>query len=94
MKYKVVWSPRAQKKHIETLKNVKENWNIEVAEKVEKMIQTKISLLEQNKELCPISKIKGVRKCVISKQTSLVYRIKNDAIEIVTLIDNKANRVY
>ena len=94
MKYKVVWSPRAQKKYIETLKNVKENWNIEVAEKVEKMIQTKISLLEQNKELCPISKFKRIRKCIISKQTSLVYRIKNDTIEIVTLIDNKANRIY
>ena len=94
MKYKVVWSPRAKRKHLETLKNVKENWNIEVAEKVEKMIQTKISLLEQNKELCPISNIKGVRKCVISKQTSLIYRIKNLTIEIITLIDNKANRIY
>ena len=94
MKYKVVWSPRAQRKHLEILQAVKENWNIEVAEKVEKMIQTKILLLEQNKELCPISKIKGVRKCVVSKQTSLVYRIKKNKIEIVTLINNKANRDY
>jgi plasmid stabilization system protein ParE len=31
----------------------------------------------------------GIYKCVVSKQTSLVYRIKNDEVEIITIFDNR-----
>jgi plasmid stabilization system protein ParE len=31
----------------------------------------------------------GIYKCVVSKQTSLVYRVKNDDVEIITIFDNR-----
>lgn len=31
----------------------------------------------------------GIYKCVVSKQTSLIYRIKNGEIEIITIFDNR-----
>ncbi len=94
MKYEVKWSVRARKKQIEILTQIKENWDNETAKSVKKMIQKKVALLEQNKELCSPSNKKGVRKCVISKQTSLVYRIKGNTVQIITIIHNKSKHSY
>ena len=39
---------------------------------------------------CPESQeIPGVFKCVVTRQTSFYYRINSDAIEIITVIDNR-----
>jgi hypothetical protein len=41
-------------------------------------------------ESCPLShKKKGVYKCLVSKQTSLFYRITAKEIEVITLFDNR-----
>lgn len=36
--------------------------------------------------------MKGLYKCVITKQSSFYYRIKNEEIEIITLIDNRQDQ--
>lgn len=94
MKHKVNWSVRAQKKQIEILNQIKKRWDKETAKSVKNMIKEKVALLEQNKELCPPSNKIGVRKCVISKQTALVYRVKGNTVQIITLIYNKSKHSY
>jgi hypothetical protein len=43
-----------------------------------------------HKKLCPQSAKTGLRICVVNHQTSLVYRVTKDAIEIVEFIDNRS----
>jgi hypothetical protein len=41
--------------------------------------------------LCPPSQThKQFRKCVIAPQTSLIYRVTDDTIELVSFIDNRS----
>ncbi len=47
-----------------------------------------------NKELCPASKLLTYRKCVVSKQTSLIYTIHDTSIFLITFIDNRALHNY
>jgi plasmid stabilization system protein ParE len=57
-------------------------------EQVEKCI----GLLKQHPYLYRESdQKKGVRRCVITKQVSLYYRVQDDAIQIITLTDNRQN---
>jgi mRNA-degrading endonuclease YafQ of YafQ-DinJ toxin-antitoxin module len=32
---------------------------------------------------------KGLRRCVFSKQTSIIYRIKEEYLEVVRFLDNR-----
>jgi hypothetical protein len=43
-----------------------------------------------NPEMFSESQIKGgIRKCVVTAQTSLYYRICNESIEVITMIDSR-----
>ena len=54
-----------------------------------------IHRLKQHKHLCPPSnKNKTLRRCVITPQTSLVYRIKGTVFELMALFDNRSEHLY
>lgn len=49
-----------------------------------------ISLIKEQPESFPSSeKSKGLRKCVVTKQTTLFYRFDKEKIKIVTLFDTR-----
>lgn len=49
-----------------------------------------VDQLKLNPKSFPASKIKkGIRRCVVTRQTSVYYRIQNESIEIITVIDNR-----
>ncbi|AWW28882.1 hypothetical protein DN752_01340 [Echinicola strongylocentroti] len=55
-------------------------------------LQSILELIVERPEIYPTSgKKKQVKRCVISKQTSLYYQIKKDKIELITLFDNRRN---
>jgi len=94
MKYNVSWSPLSKETYLKTLKDVLEKWNKKEAMNVKTLIDEKVSALENNKYLCPPSKKQDLRKCVISKQTSLIYEVVNNKIELLLFIDNRENIKY
>ena len=95
MKYRISWSPLAMKTYLKTLAYVLENWNLKEVTKVEKLINNKIKNLSNNGFICPASsENKNIRKCIISKQTTLIYEINNNKIELLLFIDNRSNHKY
>ena len=44
--------------------------------------------------ICPKSKIKNYHKCIINKHISLIYRIENQTLEIITLLFNQSDHLY
>jgi plasmid stabilization system protein ParE len=90
----VVWSPKAEETFDAVVTHIKANWT---AREVNNFIDETNHQLERISSFpfsCPeSSKYKNVHRCIISKQTSLVYRYKprKALIEIVTFFDNRCN---
>lgn len=92
-KYPVFQSPLAEKKFLDLLKYLEEEWGekskLTFIEKFKSSIET-ISILPKS---FPLSQSKfGLYKCVITRQTSIYYRINNEEIEIITLMDNRRDQ--
>lgn len=93
--YPIYWSPEAEVTYLETIKFILEQWPVEVAEDFEQLVEDLLNRLRQHKNLCPSSpKHKKLRKCVISEQTSLIYRVNANEIELVAFIDNRSVHKY
>jgi len=93
--YLISWSPQAEETYLNTLSQILEKWTIKEAEDFEAKVESILEKLKTQKHLCPPScKQKSLRRCVIAPQTSLVYQIKNDIIELVAFFDNRSDHLY
>lgn len=91
----IVWSPVAEETYLKTLSSILEKWTIKEAEDFEYKVESLLSVLKKQKHLCPPSqKMKNLRRCVITPQTSLVYQIRNNIIELVAFFDNRSLNIY
>ncbi|MCK4923071.1 MAG: type II toxin-antitoxin system RelE/ParE family toxin [Bacteroidales bacterium] len=93
--YVISWSPLAEDSYLKTLSYILEKWTIKETEDFESKVESLLKKLKTHKWLCPPShKQENLRKCVISPQTSLVYRINDDTIELVAFLDNRSQHQY
>jgi plasmid stabilization system protein ParE len=93
--YQISWSPLAEACYLKTLAQILEKWTIKEAEEFEVKVDSLVEKLKTQKYLCPHSDKKtGLRRCVITPQTSLVYQITNDIIELVAFFDNRSDHQY
>jgi plasmid stabilization system protein ParE len=91
----IIWSPLAEETYLATLSQILDNWSEKEAVNFEIKVESLLKKLKMHKHLCPSSdKQKDLRRCVIAPQTSLVYRIKNNTIEIVAFFDNRSLHQY
>jgi Plasmid stabilization system protein len=93
-KSKVIWSTEALDSLERILDYVFEEWGINPVMDLQNEIERLIIAIRNNKKLCPDSKTVGLRKCVLSKQTSMIYKIAKSQLEIVTFIDNRSEHHY
>jgi len=93
-KSKICWSNEALDKLDLIFDYIFEEWGINPVLDLQNEIERLIIAIGDNKKLCPDSKIVGLRKCVLSKQTSLIYKITKSQLEIVTFIDNRSEHKY
>ncbi len=91
----IIWSPEASTSYEKTILDILDKWPIETVEKFEKEVNKLLDRLSQNKKLCPPSDQDPLlRKCVISKQTSLIYEINQNSIGLIVFVDNRSNHNY
>lgn len=90
----VVWSDEARKTYDNTIDDLLIKWQIGVAIDFEDKTNALLDHLKVYKKFCPVSKIKKLRKCVIHKNTSLIYKINQNNIELVTFIDNHSSHKF
>lgn len=89
---KVFISEIAEHKILDLLAYLEEIWSPKVKEDFLKKLFGKINQISELPYSCPQSKeFKGLFKCIITKQTSLYYRVnlEKDELEIITLFDNR-----
>ncbi|MCB0395407.1 MAG: type II toxin-antitoxin system RelE/ParE family toxin [Flavobacteriales bacterium] len=91
----VIWSALARTTYLNVLRYILEHWSEVEAIQFDTKVESLISKLRTYHQLCPPSRLKkGVRRCVISAHTSLVYKIKGHEIELITFLDNRGNPSY
>lgn len=69
-----------------------ENWSEEVKSTFIKKLDSSIRIIREKPEIFPKSKVaNGLRKCVITKQTTLFYRFNSSKIDVVSIFDTRQN---
>jgi len=68
-------------------------WNVRVRNELLEKLNAKLAQITIHPGSCPTSvKFKGLHKCVLSRQTTFYYRIKDKTeIEIITFFDSRQN---
>lgn len=92
-KHNVFLSPLAEKKILIILDYILEEWGINAKRKFLSEFKKLLVQISFYPESCPASKISTkVRKCIITRQNSFLYRIIDAEIEIITVFDNRQNQ--
>lgn len=85
-------SDLASKKLDTLLDYLEEEWSLSVANNFEDIFGEKLSHVLNYPESCIRSKrFFNLYLCVVTKQTSFLYRINNNEIEVITVFDNRSN---
>ena len=69
-------------------------WGVSALIQFEEKLDALVTSLRTNKELCPQVTNRGYRRCVLTKQTSLLYRASADEIQIIALLINLTDHPY
>ena len=90
----IIWSDLAKEYYLYIIEQLFEKWNISIVEKFENETITLIQNIAVHNHICPKSKIANYHKCFINKHISLIYRIENQSLEIITLLFNQSEHLY
>jgi plasmid stabilization system protein ParE len=93
-KLNIIWSPVAEVEYLNILKYIIENWSLNDTDNFDDKTNSLIEKITTNHKLCPKSEINNFRKCVVTPQTSLIYRINSNSIEIISFISNYSQHKY
>lgn len=90
MSRKVVLSKTAKKKLDKLFEYLIEEGSVNVKSEFVEKLDDCIDIIKQQPEAFPESnKRKGLRRCVVTKQTTLYYRFNSKRIDVVTIFDTR-----
>ena len=89
--YPVVWSPRAKITYNHVLEYLYEEWTIKELKAFIHRTEQVIEYISDYPNLYPFSEEARAYRCVVVKQVSLFYRLKQDQIELLVFWDNRQN---
>ena len=70
-----------------------DQWSVQSNLEFLKRLDSKIQAIRKNPKIFPKSELQsGLRKCVVTKQTSLLYEIQSESIFILTIIDTRQDQ--
>lgn len=88
--YKIIWSDEANCNLDQIISYFENNWTEKEIKKFFAKLEKTLTLIAIRPHLFRLTnKRKNVRKCVMTKQTSIYYRPEKEEIFIVTLFDNR-----
>ncbi|HEY2583554.1 MAG TPA: type II toxin-antitoxin system RelE/ParE family toxin [Mucilaginibacter sp.] len=92
MAYEIIWMDRASEEYEKLVKYLLGEWGREVAIRISIEIDQTIIRIQNSPEQFPVfRKTKKIHRCVFSPQTSIYFRINKNAIEILSIFDNRQN---
>ena len=90
--YKIIWSDESLKNLDTLITYLEQNWTEKEIGKFLSNLDKRIKLISLNPLIFPSTpKSRNIRRSVLSKQTSIFYRITDDSIEILSIFDTRQN---
>ena len=90
MKREVRLANRAMKKLDNLLVYLEKEWSIKVKNDFIVKLDKSLKQIQKLPDSFPESeKVKGLRKCVVTKQTTIFYKYTETSIDIVAIFDNR-----
>jgi plasmid stabilization system protein ParE len=91
--YKIIWSPEAEQDYERNIDYLLNNWTLKEATNFVIEVEETIEHLKKFPKMYSLSSYKNVRKKVICKQISLLYKIneENSTVELLRLWDTRQN---
>jgi plasmid stabilization system protein ParE len=90
--YKLFWTKEALQNLDETILYLQSRWTDREVDLFKKKLSHLLSLIELNPKLFPTSTLLSeVRKSVLTKQTSIFYKVDNQKIYILYLFNTYQN---
>ena len=87
---KVYLSPTAKRQYLKIIEYLDGNWPYKVKVSFQEKFDEKINQISKNPRSCPESiEAKGIFKAVVEKHNSFYYRIRQDEIEVLIIVDNR-----
>lgn len=92
MSLPITWSPASKDEYANLLQYVETNFGLDAALELLDITDQVIDNISQHPKMYPASeKAPTIRKAVLTKQTSLFYRISNHDIQLLHFWDNRRN---
>ena len=90
--YKLIWSDEALNNLKGIINYLEINWTNREIKKFAQLLEKQLLRIKENPFLFAESdKSNGLRRSVLSKQTTIYYRINDNDIRIISLFDNRQN---
>ncbi len=89
MSYQIIWSPQANKTYMLILEYLQSKWTEREINNFIERTEEVLFFINQNPFLFPYSKQNNSYKCVVTAQTSLIYQINQDKVELLSFWDNR-----
>lgn len=90
----VIFSHHATDTLISIVSFIESKWNADIANKFVEKTYKVIDFISIHPYMFQATQVENVRKAVITKQTSVVYKIYPDHIEILFFWDNRQDAVF
>ena len=88
--YKISWTNEAKRDLSLIINYLETNWSErEIRRFFQRLEQTLETILQSPQLYKLVDKRKNVRKCLLSKQTSIYFKVEDDKIFLITLFDNR-----
>ena len=88
--YKLIWSDEALQGLKRIIEYLEQRWTQKEIKKFARLLDKQLNIIQDNPLIFPQSnKSEGIRKSVLSKQTSIYYKVEENKIYLLTLFDNR-----
>jgi len=92
MKREIKLSKRTTRKLDSLLIYLEEEWSTKVKHEFVLKLDKSLKQIQKLPDSFPESeKIRGLRKCVLTKQTTVFYKYSETTIDVITIFDNRQN---
>lgn len=92
MNRKIILSKKASHKLEKLLEHLEHEWSIKVKREFIERLDKCLSIISKDPECFEKSHyLKGLHRCVITKQSSIYYKFDSERIFIITIFDNRQN---
>ncbi|MBI2270580.1 MAG: type II toxin-antitoxin system RelE/ParE family toxin [Bacteroidetes bacterium] len=88
---KIIWSDNAKSDYDENILFLLNKWGLKEAKEFVDEVDFVLDNLPHMAEMFPLSDYKEIRKGLICKQISLLYRVQSDRIELLRFWNNYQN---